>query len=158
MKIALGSDHRGDTAIGQLATVLRATGHEIMTVGPCDGTSRDYPDEAYLVGRAVSSGQADRGILICGSGIGVSIAANKVPGIRAALACSAHGAEMSRKHNNANVLCLSGDALSQEIIEEAALAWLNAEFEGGRHERRVNKITAIEQGHDPATITPDAKR
>lgn len=152
MKIALGSDHRGDKPAAQLARALRDRGHEVLAVGPCDGTSRDYPDEAYLVGQAVAGGNADRGILICGSGNGVCIAANKIPGIRAALACSAQAAEMSRRHNNSNVLCLSGDALSQDAINDAVFAWIDAAFEGGRHERRVRKIAAIERGEDPASI------
>lgn len=157
MKIALGSDHRGDEPAAELATLLREHGHEVQPVGPCDGTSRDYPDEAYLVGTAVASGKADLGVLICGSGNGVCIAANKIPGIRAALACSAEAAAMSRKHNNANVLCLSGDGLPQDTINQAVLTWLDAEFEGGRHERRVQKIAAIERGENPADLNAKIK-
>lgn len=158
MKIALGSDHRGDEAAASLASTLRECGHDVLAVGPCDGTSRDYPDEAYLVARSVASGEADRGVLICGSGNGVCIAANKVPGVRAALACSVKAAEMSRKHNDANVLCLSGDGLSQQVINEAVLAWVDAEFDGGRHARRVEKITAIERGENPAAIGQSVTR
>lgn len=152
MNIALGSDHRGDAALQSLVPALRERGHEVNVLGPCDGTSRDYPDEAYLVGKAVTAGEAELGILVCGSGNGVCIAANKVPGIRAALACTAQAAEMSRKHNNANVLCLSGDALSQQQIHDIVNAWIEAEFEGGRHERRVMKIAAIERGEDPSHL------
>lgn len=153
MKIAVGSDHRGDEALGRVVPMLRDLGHEVITVGPCDGTSRDYPNEAWLVGRAVTAGGAERGILICGSGIGVSIAANKVPGIRAALACDAHAAEMCRKHNDANVLCLSGDGPDQDTIERCVRAFVAADFEGGRHAQRIEKIAAIERGETPTQIT-----
>lgn len=150
MKIAIGSDHRGDDAVRSIMPVLREAGHDVHAVGTCDGVSRDYPDEAWLVGRAVASGEADRGILICGSGIGVSIAANKVPGVRAALVCAEQAATMCRKHNDANVLCLSGDALDQATIDSCIRAFLSTEFEGGRHARRVDKISAIERGDNPA--------
>jgi ribose 5-phosphate isomerase B len=152
MKIALGSDHRGDEAAAGLAEVLRARGHDVQALGPLNGESRDYPDEAYLVGKAVSAGEAEFGVLICGSGNGVCIAANKVPGVRAALAFSVKAAQMSRRHNDANVLCLSGDGLSQETINDIVLAWLETEFEGGRHAQRVRKIAAIERGEDPAKV------
>ncbi len=152
MKIALGADHRGMDTIRQLGDVLRSEGHELLPVGVCDDRSVDYPDTAYPVGQAVAQGQAQRGILICGSGIGMSIAANKVDGVRAALVHDEVGAEMSRRHNNANVLCLSADMLGQRIIEMIVRKWLNTEFEGGRHERRVEKITAIEQGKDPSSL------
>lgn len=155
MKIALGSDHRGDHAAVGLADFLKQNGYSVQALSPHDGQSRDYPDEAYLVGKAVASGQADMGVLICGSGNGVCIAANKVPGVRAALAFSTEAAQMSRKHNDANVLCLSGDGLEQDQVNQIVLAWLATEFEGGRHARRVRKIQAIEQGEDPATITSE---
>jgi ribose 5-phosphate isomerase B len=149
MKIALGSDHRGDDAVAALVPWLEAQGYELLILSPNDGASRDYPDEAWLVGRAVASGEADRGVLVCGSGIGVCIAANKVTGVRAALAASRRTAEMSRRHNDANVLCLSGDAKPIETIEEIVEAFLTTDFEGGRHERRVSKIAAIERGEKP---------
>jgi ribose 5-phosphate isomerase B len=152
MKIAVGSDHRGDEAVSRLVPLLREWGHEVLAVGPCDGTSRDYPDEAALVGRAVAHGEADRGVLICGSGIGVSIAANKVRGVRAALVCDEHSAAMSRKHNDANVLCMSGDRLDQTTIERCVRAFLETDFEGGRHARRVSKITAIERSEHPGPV------
>lgn len=153
MKIALGSDHRGDSALRAILPVLRARGYEINAVGPCDGTSRDYPDEAWKVGRAVASGEADRGILICGSGIGVCIAANKVRGVRAALVGSEDAAEMCRRHNDANVICFSGDSMNEDEIDRCIEIFLATEFEGGRHARRVNKITTIENGQDPLTIS-----
>lgn len=152
MKIALGSDHRGDETLKSLVPTLRGQGHEVILVGPCDGTSRDYPEEAWLVAQAVASGRAERGILVCGSGIGVSIAANKVHGVRAALAYDEYAAEICRKHNDANVLCLSGDGMSSVQVHRAVAAFLNSEFEGGRHLRRVDKIRAIERGEDPTKL------
>jgi ribose 5-phosphate isomerase B len=149
MKIALGSDHRGDEALAALIPRLRERGHELLVLGPNNGDSRDYPDEAWLVGRAVAAGDAERGILICGSGIGVCIAANKVPGVRAALAGSPNTAEMSRRHNDANVLCLSGDSKPPDEIERIVEAFLATDFERGRHERRLKKIEAIERGEAP---------
>lgn len=156
MRIALGSDHRGDPALKAITPILRARGYELLPVGPCDGTSRDYPDEAWLVGRAVASGEADRGVLICGSGIGVSIAANKIKGVRAALVSGEDSAEMCRRHNNANVICFSGDSMSEDELERCIDIFLKTEFEGGRHARRVDKIAAIERGEDPSTISPSA--
>ena len=145
MKIALSSDHRGDELSRLLEAHLRRAGHAVEVLGPRDGESRDYPDAAALVGEAVSDGGADRGILLCGSGNGVCIAANKVRGIRAALARSAEEAEMSRRHNDANILCLGVDAAHADAFTDIVDAWLEAGFDGGRHARRVDKIAALEQ-------------
>ncbi len=158
MRIALGSDHRGVEAVRALLPHLETQGHELRVLGACGETPCDYPDSAYLVGRAVSRGEVDRGILVCGSAIGMSIAANKVPGVRAALAHDASTAQLSRRHNDANVLCLSGDALSPETIPPIVDAWLETPFEGGRHERRVKKIAAIERGENPAETASDPAR
>lgn len=152
MKIALGADHRGATTIKLLQEKLRREGHEAEILGPCSGQSCDYPESANLVGRAVAQGRFDVGVLICGTGIGMSIAANKVPGVRAAVAHDEITATLSRSHNNANVLCLSADLLGQRLIEKIVEQWIAATFEGGRHARRIRKITAIEQGQDPATV------
>ena len=146
MKIAIGSDHRGHDAKQRLVTLLHQLGHEILDVGPEGKSSVDYPDFAFSVAQAVSEGRADRGILICGTGIGMTIAANKVPGVRAAPCHDSITAEMSRRHNDANVLCLSADLLGEELIERMARIWLETEFEGGRHARRVGKITSYEAG------------
>lgn len=116
------------------------------------GQSYDYPDIAYPVARAVADGEADTGILVCGTGIGMCIAANKVPGVRAALVYDHINAEIARRHNDANVLCISGELLGSTVIEHIIDAWLNAAFEGGRHARRVAKITAIEQGQTPCRV------
>ena len=156
MKIVLGSDHRGAEAARALAEHLRLKGHEILMLGTYTGEPCDYPDNAYLVGKAVAGGEAEFGILICGSGVGMSMAGNKVPGVRAALAYDEFVAEMSRRHNNANVLCMSGDLCSIDHILTIADAFLAAEFEGGRHERRVNKLAAIERGEDPAKTEAQA--
>ncbi|MCA9285176.1 MAG: ribose 5-phosphate isomerase B [Phycisphaerales bacterium] len=155
MKIALGVDHRGIDTASSLLPYLRAKGHDVVLVGACEGNSCDYPDNAFKVGRAVASGDYDRGILVCGSGIGMSIAANKVPGVRAALVQDELTAELSRSHNDANVLCLSGDLIGQTLAKRIVDTWLATTFEGGRHARRVQKIRAIEQGDDPAAVRND---
>lgn len=156
MKIALGSDHRGFDVVERVVTVLRDERCEVETMCACDGRSCDYPDAAYPVATAVATGRCDRGILICGSGIGMSIAANKVKGVRAAVVHDEVGAEMSRRHNDANVLCLAADLTSGRTLEQIVQAWVRCDFEGGRHERRIRKITAIEAGQDPSTV--DAAR
>ncbi|HMN40618.1 MAG TPA: ribose 5-phosphate isomerase B [Phycisphaerales bacterium] len=152
MKLALSADHRGVGATKQLADRLRSQGHEVVILGSMNGDTCDYPDPAYSVGLEVSSGRADRGILLCGSGIGMSIAANKVKGVRAALVHDELTAEMSRSHNDANVVCMSADLLGQKLIEKIVDIWMTTPFQGGRHERRVKKIHAIENGVDPATM------
>jgi ribose 5-phosphate isomerase B len=156
MKIAIGADHRGEAAMKSLVPQLRAAGHEVTIWGDCGGQACDYPDQAYLVGKAVSSGKAARGILICGSGIGVSIAANKIKGIRAALVFDDVAAGMSRSHNDSNVICLSADTTPSKEILQIVDTWLKTPFEGGRHARRVKKIEAIERGEDPTRIPSDA--
>ena len=155
MRIALGMDHRGVKAGQVLMKHLPEAGHEAVVLGPCSGEPSDYPDVSWLVGRAVATGDCQRGILICGTGIGASIAANKVAGIRAALVHDEAAAELSRRHNDANVLCLAGDALSDEQVRRITDTWLAAPFDGGRHDRRVRKIGAIELGQDPAESVPD---
>lgn len=154
MRIALSADHRGYTGIQELASKLRTEGHEVHVLGDVTtGTPCDYPERAYLVGKAVSEGKADVGVLLCGTGIGMSIAANKVAGVRAAVAHDELTAELSRSHNAANVLCLSADLLGQRLIEKIVEVWIKTPFEGGRHGRRIRKITAMEQGKDPFTVT-----
>lgn len=152
MRIAISADHRGYNSIKLLCEKLTREGHTVQMLGDCSSGSADYPERAYLVGREVAKGNAEAGILICGSGIGMSIAANKVAGVRAAVVHDEITATLSRSHNNANVLCLSADLLGQRLIENIVETWLKTPFEGGRHARRVRKIAAIEQGVDPATI------
>lgn len=152
MKIVMGADHRGATAVQTVAEKLKRDGHDVRILGVCDGRTCDYPDNAYLVGKAIAAGEADFGILICGTGVGMAIASNKIPGVRAAVVHDELTAQISRSHNNANVLCLSGDLLGVRLIEKIVDQWLRTPFEGGRHARRVNKIALIEQGIDPSTL------
>ena len=146
MKIALGSDHRGVEAARALMEYFRGNGHDPFILGDTSGKPSDYPDSAYLVGEAVASGQADLGMLICGSGIGMSMAANKVRGIRAAMCYDLTTARSSREHNDANVLTLGGKILEPSLAAEIVALWLTTDFAGGRHWPRVNKIMALERG------------
>lgn len=152
MKLAIGGDHRGHSAIKQLCEHLKSMGHEVDYIADCGGEACDYPEPAYAVGTAVARGDYDRGILICGTGIGVSIAANKVKGVRAALVHDELTAEMSRSHNDSNVLCMSADLLGQRLMEKISGIWLETPFAGGRHARRVKKIAALEEGKDPKHV------
>ncbi len=152
MRIAMSADHRGLSAARLLADKLKRDGHEILMVGECSGAVVDYPEPAYAVARSIADDRADMGLLICGTGIGMSIAANKVRGIRAAVVHDELTAEISRSHNDSNVLCLSADLLGQRLIENIVEIWLRTPFEGGRHARRVDKIRAIEEGKDPSRI------
>jgi ribose 5-phosphate isomerase B len=151
MIISLGSDHRGEEVRDHVRDLLKLANHEVLLFAAPDGDGKscDYPDVAHPVAAAVTDGKAERGILVCGSGIGMSIAANKVAGVRAALVHDEIGAQMSRQHNDANVLCLSADMLGMRIIDRLVTLWLETSFEGGRHARRVDKIMAIEKGLDP---------
>jgi ribose 5-phosphate isomerase B len=150
MRVAMSADHRGASASKLLAEKLKRDGHEVLMVGECSGSVVDYPEPAYRVGRAVAEGKADLGLLICGTGIGMSIAANKVKGVRAAVVHDELTAQISRSHNDANVLCLSADLLGQKLIEGIVDVFLKTPFEGGRHARRVGKIRSIEDGRDPS--------
>ncbi len=145
MRIAIGSDHRGVVVKSKIIELLRRLGHQVDDVGTHGSESMDYPDVAAEVGQKVGSHAADRGILICGTGIGMSIAANKVPGVRAAPCHDDLTAEMSRRHNDLNVLCLSADMLGEKRIDRMVEIYLTTEFEGGRHQRRIGKISELEQ-------------
>lgn len=145
MKIAIGNDHRGFNLKAKLIPILQEMGHQVEDVGTLEAKSVDYPDFATLVAKKVSAGEVHRGVLICGTGIGMSIAANKFPGVRAATVHDELEAEMCRRHNNVNVLCLSGDMLGERPIEGMIRIWLNTEFEGGRHQRRLDKIQELER-------------
>ena len=145
MKIAVGSDHRGFEVKKRIVPLLQQMGHEVLDMGTNANESVDYPDYALQVAQAVGGKHVDRGILICGTGIGMCIAANKVKGVRAAPCHDYVTAEMSRRHNNANVLCLSADLLGDELIDRMIRIWLGTEFEGGRHARRVDKIQRFEE-------------
>lgn len=144
MKIAIGSDHAGFFLKEKLRAYLAGTDAEVVDEGTDSSDSVDYPDFAEKVAADVSSGKADRGILVCGTGIGVCISANKIHGIRAAQAWNPEIARLSRQHNDANVLCLSGRFLEPALAIEMIQVWLTTPFEGGRHQRRVDKISALE--------------
>ena len=140
MKIAVGSDHAGVELKKTVIAWLERNGHESNDMGPYNEDSVDYPDYARKVAIAVADGLYDQGVLLCGTGIGVSIAANKVKGIRAALCCNPEFATLALQHNNANIICLSARFSDKEAIEKSLHNWFSTDFEGGRHERRVNKI------------------
>src|SRR4030066_1358745 len=152
MKIAVGSDHRGFDIKQQIMAIATELGHECIDVGTDDNNPVDYPDLAYLAATAVSKKEADRAILTCATGIGMCMAANKVKGIKAALCHDELSAQISRDHNDANVLCLAGDQVGAVLRRKMVEVWLSTEFSGGRHERRVKKIEAIEEGKDPRDI------
>ncbi len=145
MKIAVSSDHRGFSAKERTRKFLESTGHEVQDFG-CDGQeSCDYPDMALPAAEAVATGKCDCAILFCGTGLGMSIAANKVRRVRAALCHDELTAQLSRKHNDANVLCLPADLVGEHLMRMIVETWLNTKFEGGRHARRIEKIGHIEQ-------------
>lgn len=145
MRIAIASDHRGYHLKEKVISLLRSKGHEVIDDGPATDESVDYPDFAALVASKVSSGEADRGVLICGTGLGMAITANKFPRVRAAACVDEVTAELSRRHNDVNVLCLSGDLLSSRSTERLVDIWMSTEFEGGRHKRRLDKILDLEK-------------
>ena len=148
MRIAIAGDHRGFELKKRLIVSLTKQGHAIDDKGTGGPESCDYPDLAFLVAEAVGQGNAERGILICGTGIGMCIAANKVQGVRAANCHDLITAELCRRHNDANVLCLSGDLLGEDLVERLTKAWLTTEFEtNSRHSRRVDKIIQFEKSH-----------
>jgi ribose 5-phosphate isomerase B len=147
MKIAIGSDHRGFAAKERVKALLKGMGLEIADQGAHDNRPCDYPDIGLAVAQAVSDGKAERGILFCGSGIGMSISANKVHGVRAALCHDELTAQMARRHNDSNVLCLPADLVGDALMQSIVRMWLNTEFGGGRHARRVEKILAYERNH-----------
>lgn len=151
MRIAIASDHRGRTAVAHVVERCTGHGHDIRDVSIPGDQSTDYPDSAYEVARAVASGDFDLGILICGTGIGMSIAANKIAGVRAAVVHDELTAQLARSHNDANVLCVSGDLLGNHKIDKIVEIFLSTPFEGGRHARRVEKIGALERGEIPST-------
>ena len=149
MRIAVSNDHRGVKSSEQVRAILAQLGHECLDFTNKEDQPVDYPDYAYEAAMAVATGKADRAILVCGTGIGMCMAANKIKGIRAALCYDELAAKISRQHNDANVLCMSGDLLGPSMLRKMVEVWLSTDFEGGRHQRRVRKIQAIEEGKDP---------
>ena len=146
MKIAIASDHGGFDLKEQVKVWLQEMGHEVEDFGCRSKESCDYPDFGAAAARAVASGQCERGIVICTTGIGISITANKVKGIRCALCSEPWSAEMTRRHNNANMLAMGAGAVGPLLARRIVETFLTTEFEGGRHQRRVDKITAVENG------------
>lgn len=147
MKVAIGSDHGGVNIRKEIISLLEELGIEYKDFGCECGTSVDYPDYAIPVSEAVAKGEFDRGILICGTGIGMSIAANKVKGIRCALVHDVFTAKVTREHNDTNVLAMGERVIGPGLARIIAETWLKGEFEGGRHANRVGKITAYEEQH-----------
>lgn len=156
MKIGVASDHRGYQVKSKILGQIAELGHEAIDMGPESGDSVDYPDYAANVASAVARGEIDRGILICGTGMGMCIVANKFCGVRAVPCHDDLTAEMSRRHNDANVLCLSADLLGERLVSRMVELWLTTEFEGGRHARRLEKIALVEQQNGCTSTRPIA--
>lgn len=146
MKIAIGSDHAGFELKEKVGPLLEAAGHEVLDVGTDSEESTDYPQYAAEAAEMVAEGEAERAVVVCGSGVGVSIVANKVQGVRAVNAHDPEEAEVSRRHNDANVLALAGRRLDEDAARAILERFLATEFEGGRHQRRVGQIDAVERG------------
>jgi len=146
MKIAIAADHAGRELKDEIVKFLKEKGHEVIDYGVDNPESVDYPDYGIKVAQAVSKGLVERGILACGTGIGMSIVANKFPNVRAALCCNMYTARMSRLHNDANILVLGGRVIEKDVALLMVEVWLNTGFEGGRHKRRLEKIKRIEEG------------
>ena len=144
MIIALGSDHAAYELKEAIKAKMESEGHTIIDVGTYSPESTDYAKYGHAGGKAVASGEAERGIAVCGSGIGISISCNKVPGIRAALCTTTEMGELSRRHNNANVLCMGARIISQELAFDIIDTWMTTDFEGGRHLRRINEIEDLD--------------
>ena len=149
MQITISGDHRGHDAVESVVDHLKTQGHDVVVQGACDGAACDYPVRSLAVAQDVAEGRSELGILICGSGIGVSIAANKVNGVRAALVVDAAHAQGAREHNHANVLCFSADRTSVDVMCESVGAWMNAAPQPDRHARRVEQMAEIERGASP---------
>ena len=145
MKIAVGNDHRGVEVRQRVAGLLAELGHDVVDFGAAGPSSVDYPDFAFTVAESVGTGTADRGVLICATGHGMCIAANKVRGVRAANCRDVVDTELSRRHNDSNILCLSADLLGDALIDRMVRVWLTTDFEGGRHARRIDKIAGYEK-------------
>jgi ribose 5-phosphate isomerase B len=145
MKIAIGSDHAGFELKEHLRKYLKERGLDVVDLGPADETPVDYPEIAMAVAEKVSTGKIPRGILICGTGIGMSMVANRFPGVRATLCHDLYTARMSREHNDSNLLALGGRLLGKEIAREIVRVWLDAEFQRGNHQRRLDQIAVLDE-------------
>jgi ribose 5-phosphate isomerase B len=156
MRIAVGSDHAGFHLKEHVRRVLQDAGHDVVDVGTMSPESVDYPRYAEEASRLVAEGEAERAVLACGSGVGVSIVANKIDGVRAVNAHDASEAEMARRHNDANVVTLSGARLAPEQADRIVATFLRTAFEGGRHARRVGQIADVERGRDSVVPSQSA--
>ena len=145
MKIILGADHGGYELKNSIAEWLKTQGHEIKDIGTFSPDSVDYPDYAKIVGEEVVKGNFDKGILVCGSGVGIAIAANKVKGVRAVLCHDVVMARLSREHNDTNIITMGGRFIAKDLAYEILNVWLNTGFSGGRHARRIEKISSLEE-------------
>jgi ribose 5-phosphate isomerase B len=154
MRIAIGSDHRGFETRTKVVELVQRLGHEAIDRGAFSPDAVDYPDVAADVARQVTRGEADRGILMCGTGLGMCIAANKIDGIRAAPCYNDIAAELSRRHNDANVLCFSAELLGQALIDRMVEVWLRTPFDGGPHAARLEKIAELERRRKDGKIPP----
>ncbi len=148
MKIGIGNDHSALELKAEIIELLKEKGHEVVDYGTYTTDSCDYPMYGEKVGRAVASGEVEQGILICGTGLGISLAANKVKGVRAAVCSEPYTAKMARQHNNCNILAFGARVVGAELAKMIVETWLNTEFEGGRHERRVDMIMEIEKNRE----------
>ncbi len=148
MKIAIGSDHVGFELKPQMIEYVKELGHEIDDFGPFGSERTDYPIYGKKVAKAVAAGEYDRGILICGTGVGISITANKVKGIRAIVCSEPYSAKLSRQHNNTNILAFGSRVIGGELAKMIVKEWLEGEYEGGRHQRRIDEIAAVEEEND----------
>jgi ribose 5-phosphate isomerase B len=152
MKIGFGNDHRGFKIRESIIDFIKQLGHECIDFGSASKSPVDYTDIAYTASMSVAKKEIDRAILVCSTGMGMCIAANKVKGIRATFCMDQMSAEISRHHNHSNVLCLSADLENEHLMHKIIETWLNTKTGGGRHKRRVDKISAIEQGRDPREL------
>lgn len=148
MKIAIASDHVGFIFKDEIIKHLQEQGHELIDLGPDCADSCDYPIYGYRVAKLIKDGRADRGVLICGTGVGISLAANKVDGIRAVVCSEPYSAKMGRMHNNAQIVSMGARVIGLGLALDIVDAFINAEFEGGRHQRRVDLLSKIEQGEE----------
>lgn len=144
-KIAIGCDHGGIVLKESVIATLQSLGAEVVDLGTYNTDSVDYPTYGLKVAEAVASGECEAGVLMCGTGIGISISANKVPGIRAAVVTNTYMAQLTKNHNNANIIALGGRVITPEEAKDIVTAWYTAEYEGGRHQRRLDMITDIEK-------------
>ena len=148
MKIGIGNDHVAVEMKDIITEHLKAKGYEVVNYGTDSSERFDYPISGYKVGKAVASGEVDLGVLICGTGVGISLAANKVPGVRAVVCSEPYSAKLSREHNNTNIVAFGARVIGPELAKMIVDEWLDAEFEGGRHQRRIDMIAEIgETGH-----------